>query len=155
MSDDELIEIRIVPIEVFGTGDCCEHSPDGVAYDERGCRSTGYGLMDAVQAWSDCNRAAGHTFRFDDTEPEYRLPGETLTVWVKRPEYETFAARQFGGSESDIVHMSQMARLQAVGDFLGDLIDRASERGEAGGDFEQRGAEVVKRCRVTVELIDP
>lgn len=133
MSDDELIEVRIVPIEVFGTDDCCEHSPDGLAYDERGCKSTGYGLMDAVQAWSDCNRAAGHIFRFDDTEPKYRLPGDTLTVWVKRSEYEAFAARNFGGAEADVMHLSALAQCQTQRDEAIEALQTARDTWDDDG----------------------
>jgi len=83
-----LMPVRLVPVEVFGENDCCEH---GVAAD---CASSGYGLMDAVPEWSDCNRARGHIYRFDDLD-RHAAPGDTLTVWVDRAEYEAFAARNF------------------------------------------------------------
>lgn len=91
-ADPKLIRVRIVPVEVFGTDDCCEHNPDGVG--ER-CAAAGYGLMDAVSCWSDCNRAVGHIYRFDDLLAN-REPGETLTVWVDHDEYVAFVLRRFG-----------------------------------------------------------
>ena len=85
----EKIEVRLVPVEVFGAG--C---------DDPGHKDQcGYGLMDAVECWSDCNRAEGHIFRFDDEfSIGYRLPGETLTILVDKDEYEAFA-RRFWGDE--------------------------------------------------------
>lgn len=85
MNDE--IEVRLVPVQVFGAGcDDPEHE------DQRG-----YGLMDAVSAWSDCNRAVGHIFRFDEEQmASFREPGETLTVRVNRAEYEAFAQRLWG-----------------------------------------------------------
>jgi hypothetical protein len=51
------------------------------------CRSCGavipcgYGLMDAVSAWSDCNRSEGRIYRMDEEYSEpYREPGDTITV---------------------------------------------------------------------------
>ena len=41
-------KLKLVPVEVFGTED-------------------GYGLMDSIEPWSDCNRADGHIYRIDDT----------------------------------------------------------------------------------------
>lgn len=59
---DDLIELRLVPVEVFGADD-------------------GYGLCDAVSAWSDCNRARGKIYRIDDISP--RRPGETVSIFIK------------------------------------------------------------------------
>lgn len=46
-----LVKMRLVPVGVFGTNGCgdpdCEHCK----------KNSGYGLMDAVSSWSDCNRA--------------------------------------------------------------------------------------------------
>jgi len=72
-----LISVHLVPVEVFGS-------------DE------GYGLSDAVPEWSDCNRAIGHIYRFDDLG--HRRPGETLEVWVDPEEYRAFAEREWGES---------------------------------------------------------
>jgi hypothetical protein len=72
----DLIAVTLVPVEVFGADD-------------------GYGLCDAVSAWSDCNRAEGHIYRFEDLHIQ-REPGETLTVWVDRDEYEAFSRKTFG-----------------------------------------------------------
>ena len=84
---EPLVRIRLVPVEVFGA-------------DEEDCRSCGetvrfgYGLCDAVSAWSDCNRAIGHIFRKDDDYTEgYREPGDTITVYVPQSELAKFERR--------------------------------------------------------------
>jgi len=78
-----LVRVRLVPVEVFGTGpEPCEH-----------CGSEtggGYGLMDAVAAWSDCNRAVGHIYRVDDVESR---AGETITVYVPQSEMAKFSKK--------------------------------------------------------------
>lgn len=80
------IQVRLVPVEVFGAEcDKCQEP-------------FGYGLSDAVAWWSDCNRAFGHIYRFDDLGGD-REPGDSLTVWVDRAEYEAFSARRFGADE--------------------------------------------------------
>lgn len=89
-----LVQITLVPVEVFGTDDCCTH------FDED-CKSQGYGIMDAVQAWSDCNRAIGRIYRVDDTDTKYRLPGETVKIWVDPadlPWFEKQFGDRFGGT---------------------------------------------------------
>jgi hypothetical protein len=84
---EPLVRIRLVPVEIFGADqeDC------------RGCGEVirfGYGLCDAVQAWSDCNRAIGHIFRKDDDYTEgYRTPGETITVYVPQSQMALFERR--------------------------------------------------------------
>ena len=87
-----LIPVRLVPVEVFGENDCCEHGENAE------CKSAGYGLCDAVTAWSDCNRAIGHIYRFEDLPDaeKFREPGETLVVWVDPDEHRAFAERKFG-----------------------------------------------------------
>lgn len=97
-----LIQVRLVPVEVFGVGcDQC-YGKETFTCDQCGRQGHhGYGLCDAVSAWSDCNRAEGHIFRFDDTDPQYREAGETLTVWVRRDEYEAFANQRWGDGEHD------------------------------------------------------
>jgi hypothetical protein len=90
----ERIPVRLVPVEIFGEDNCCEHGENAE------CKSAGYGLSDAVSAWSDCNRAIGHIYRFEDTYPEpdggrYREPGDTLVVWVDPDEFAAFSARNF------------------------------------------------------------
>lgn len=97
---DDLVPLRLVPVEVFGTEDCCLHDPPPYssrppyAGDEE-CESAGYGLSDAVSAWSDCNRATGRIYRVDDVEEQYRLPGETVTIYVPRASL-SFFERVFG-----------------------------------------------------------
>jgi hypothetical protein len=73
--------VTLVPVEVFG-GDCACHEEREGTQGQTDCHGFVYGLSDAVQAWSDCNRARGHVFRVDDVDPQYRLPGETVRVWV-------------------------------------------------------------------------
>lgn len=65
------IKLRLVPVEVFGAED-------------------GYGLMDAVSSWSDCNRAIGKIYRIDDIEPEYREKGDTVEILVKKTDLDFF-----------------------------------------------------------------
>lgn len=88
---DDLVPITLVPVEVFG-GDCDCHEESDKAGD---CAGWSYGLMDAVQSWSDCNRASGRIYRVDDTEPQYREPGETITVYVPAGSLPWFE-RRFG-----------------------------------------------------------
>jgi hypothetical protein len=76
--------VRLVPVEVFGTDQCCYHGSQDEA-----CDSRGYGLSDAVPAWSDCNRARGRIYRVDDLPgrmpPDPGEPPSTVVVYV-RPE---------------------------------------------------------------------
>ena len=91
VSTEPLVAITLVPVEVFGTMDCCLHGPDG------DCPSKGYGLCDAVQGWSDCNRARGRIYRVEDLDGP-REAGSTVTVYV--PESEVaFFSKQFGDAE--------------------------------------------------------
>lgn len=66
--------IRLVPVEIFGQS--CEHP----AHQDEPVPFS-YGICDAIQAWSDCNRAIGRIFRVDDLEG-HRLPEETILVWA-------------------------------------------------------------------------
>lgn len=75
----DLVALELVPVEVFGTDS--------------------YGLADAVQAWSDCNRARGRIYRVEDlTGP--RVPGDTVTVYVRREDLPFFT-RTFGSGPSE------------------------------------------------------
>jgi hypothetical protein len=93
-SGEPLIRVRLVPVEVFGADE----------EDCDGCGATvqfGYGLCDAVQAWSDCNRAIGHIYRVDEDWTEgFRQPGETITIYVPESEMAKFE-RRFGDSYTD------------------------------------------------------
>ncbi len=84
---ERLERVRLVPVEVFGAGE----------EDCRECGAVircGYGLMDAVQAWSDCNRAIGRIYRKDDDCTEgYRNPGDNITVYVPKSEMAKFERR--------------------------------------------------------------
>lgn len=73
---EPLVKVTLVPVEVFGA-------------DE------GYGLMDAVSPWSDCNRARGHIYRRDDIRERHREPGDTITVYVPQSELAKFE-KHFG-----------------------------------------------------------
>jgi len=84
--------VTLVPVEVFGGVDNCEACGHEVPFS--------YGLSDAVQAWSDCNRARGHIFRVDDMEPNYRLPGETVRVWVAERDLPALVDKVWGEEAS-------------------------------------------------------
>lgn len=74
MEDDEMVEVTLIPVEVFGDGT-----------DE-----WSYGLCDAVSPWSDCNRAVNHIFRAEDSPHVDQASGEaeyqarSVVVWVRR-----------------------------------------------------------------------
>jgi hypothetical protein len=73
-----LVPVRLVPVEVFG-GDCdCHLDHD---HDDNPCSGWGYGLCDAVDACSDCNRAVGRIYRRDEDESP-REVGNAILVWV-------------------------------------------------------------------------
>jgi hypothetical protein len=97
MADDDLVPLRLVPVEVFG-GNCATHCPPN---DSEDCKDA-YGLMDAVEAWSDCNRAEGHIYRIDETDPKYRRPGDTVEIFVRRGDLPWFE-RQFGEGGKEVV----------------------------------------------------
>lgn len=82
-----LVRVRLVPVEVFGADEEeCPECPGTVTF--------GYGLMDAVQAWSDCNRAIGRIYRVDEeSSGAYRAPGDTITVYVPQSEMPKFQKR--------------------------------------------------------------
>lgn len=90
--------LQLVAVEVFGLlcdDDAHEHP-----------KAVGWGLSDAVEAWSDCNRADGHIYRVDD-DWSTRKPGETARVWVADADLPFFEKRW--GSEyltgEDVVDM--------------------------------------------------
>jgi len=72
---DGFKRLRLVPVEVFGL----------MGEDHNGEETpVGWGLCDAVQSWSDCNRADGKIYRVDEEDSEpYRIPGETVEIWVR------------------------------------------------------------------------
>ena len=93
---DDLVEIELVPVEVFGTDGCqlCDHCQ----------KHDGYGLMDAVSSWSDCNRAVGRIYRVEDLrdpgEPipgKYRVPGDTIGVFIRKQDLP-WLQKRFGDS---------------------------------------------------------
>jgi hypothetical protein len=73
-----LVPVRLCPVQVFGADECDQ------------CQApAGYGLMDAVSAWSDCNRAYGRIYRRDDDEFG-RAEGDTILAWVEPAEAAKF-----------------------------------------------------------------
>lgn len=89
---DDLVPIALVPVQVFGAGCDCHDHLEGTEAGET-CRGKSFGLSDAVSAWSDCNRAEGHIYRVDDTDPDYRQPGDTIVVYVSRAMLPWFEKR--------------------------------------------------------------
>jgi hypothetical protein len=72
MESEDLVKVTLVPVEVFGA-------------------DSGYGLMDAVSSWSDCNRAIGHIYRRDEEDNvPFRNPDDVITVYVPRSELTKF-----------------------------------------------------------------
>ena len=97
---DDLVPLALVPVQVFGaTCDCHDHL-EGTEQGEK-CRGWGYGLSDAVSSWSDCNRAEGHIYRVDDTDPDYREHGDTQTVYASRAAMPWFEKRFDAPEEGD------------------------------------------------------
>lgn len=94
---DDLVPLALVPVEVFGANCACHDELDlrGAA-----CTESGFGLSDAVSAWSDCNRAEGHIYRVDDTDPDHRLPGETIRIFVSKADLPWFEKR-FGEQQHE------------------------------------------------------
>jgi hypothetical protein len=91
---DPLVRVTLVPVQVFGADE--ENCP--------GCGEIvrcGYGLMDAVSAWSDCNRAIGHIYRREDMEGR-NAEGAAgcITVYVPQSEMAKFE-RRYGDSFDD------------------------------------------------------
>lgn len=93
-----LVPLRLVPVEVFGGQGC--YDPDCAHCKEHG----GYGLMDATEVGSDCNRAQGRIYRVEDapglivdTDMDragvYREPGETVVIYVRPEDVAWFEKR--------------------------------------------------------------
>lgn len=77
-----LVPKFLVPVQVF-TGQC-ECGRDG-----------GYGISDAISAWSDCNRAVGHIYRFEDIPNRHCASNDRLTVMVEPQSFHAFLSRNF------------------------------------------------------------
>lgn len=75
----DLVPLKLVPVEVFGG-------------EEGGEEPFTYGLNDAVQSWSDCNRAIGQIYRVDESN-SFRIEGESVTVYVERKNLDWFKKR--------------------------------------------------------------
>lgn len=142
----DLVPITLVPVEVFG-GDCDCHidaghayvqpegTPEGMTAQEQPsgvvklvprCAGWGYGLSDAVQAWSDCNRADGRIYRVDETDPKYREPGETVTVYVPRAALPWFEKHWGEGAQARADR--EAAEEQVVQQILGKERERWARR---------------------------
>lgn len=81
---DQLVKLTLVPVQVFAAGLCGNNCENCETHQ-------GYGLMDAVSAWSDCNRAVGKIYRVDDVGlSKYRNTGDTVTIQVKREDVAWF-----------------------------------------------------------------
>lgn len=93
-TEDELVKVILVPVEVFGTEGCEAHSLEGTyTHNCEHCSGHGgYGLCDAVSAWSDCNRAIGHIYRREDPGFERNAEGlaQCIVVYVPRSELYKF-----------------------------------------------------------------
>lgn len=63
------------------SADCQCHEDRLLTDDGPECGDFGYGICDAVSAWSDCNRAIGRIYRRDEDE-SVRDDGDTILVWV-------------------------------------------------------------------------
>lgn len=105
----DLVPITLVPIEVFG-GDCDCHEKHGEGRRDD-CTGWGYGLSDAVQGWSDCNRADGRIYRVDETDPKYREPGETVTVYVPRVSLSWFEKHWGEGAQARADQQAEQERV--------------------------------------------
>lgn len=114
---DDLVPVALVPVEAFaGDCDCHEDAGHSVAQHEqedgtpegliavrnhpgpvapvvKRCSGSSLGLSDAVSSWSDCNRAEGRIYRVDDTDPDYREPGDTIIVYVSKADLPWFEKR--------------------------------------------------------------
>lgn len=92
---ERLERIRLVPVEVFGAGE----------EDCRSCGGTvqcGYGLMDAVSGWSDCNRALGRIYRKDDLDGrDAEGRAGCITVYVPESEMAKFDRRYGDTADGD------------------------------------------------------
>lgn len=111
----EVREIRLVPVQVFAAGLCGE--------DCAHCKThEGYGLMDAVESWSDCNRAIGKIYRVDE-DYSNRLPGESVTVTVKSDDMPFFD-KDFTkevDEENNLKRMLATAKLEGKREALEEL----------------------------------
>jgi hypothetical protein len=91
--------VELVPVEVFALW--CDDHPEP--------KPVSWGLSDAVEAWSDCNRADGRIYRVEDNPDahRYRLPGETARVWVPDEVWPFFEKRWGEGYRTgeDVIDM--------------------------------------------------
>ena len=72
----------LIPVKVFGT-ETCHNCMDDLRCRRCGEDTSGYGLSDAIFAWSDCNRYQGQIYRFRDDEWDTRTEKDgAIVVWV-------------------------------------------------------------------------
>lgn len=131
----ELVSLTLVPVEVFG-GDCDCHERSGPG-QRPDCLGWSYGLSDAVAAWSDCNRAAGHIYRVDDIRGSRSCgPDETVTVRVAAGQLPFFQ-KCWGDGASDANRTSDLARVRRVVAAAKALVEHWRSRIITGVDMEQ------------------
>ena len=131
---EEFVGVELVPVEVFGTNGCgqCQHCEE----------NSGYGICDAVQAWSDCNRAIGHVYRVEDT-PGHREFGDSITVQVHKSDMPWFK-KEFG-SYDDTRKMSELERLRKENESLrAELLIVINQGQEQVGLVEDKEARLAK-----------
>lgn len=141
----ERFPMQLVPVEVFGTNCQCGH--DGCDQHEGG-----YGLMDAVSAWSDCNRAIGRIYRIEDL-PGPRDAGDAVTVYVDPADREWFERRFGEDFDGDLqrARMTELERLRAeLHAVKADPVAHRAEDGTVTVDWPE-GA---RSCLVSRELFD-
>lgn len=90
---DDMVKLRLVPVQIFNAGRCPDHGSDTEGNNPTRCSECrenveGYGIMDAVSPWSDCNRAIGHIYRIDDAD--YRYSGENIEIFVNKNDLSFF-----------------------------------------------------------------
>jgi hypothetical protein len=129
--------IRLVPVEVFGLL-CDEH--------EDLPKTVPWGLSDAVEAWSDCNRAEGHIYRVDDDWAEgKRKHGETARVWVADADLPFFDKR-WGEHNTGVDPVERVVSMDPPRATIRDLVAAAESRGRTAGY-----AEAVQALRVQAD----
>ena len=74
-----LVPVRLIPVEFFCEDQCDE------------CEAAlAYGICDATEGYSDCNRAYNKLLRYEDSPQNKRVTDDTILVWVSAEEREKF-----------------------------------------------------------------
>ena len=140
-AEPAFVQIHLVPVEVFGGNDPAEEDALGKAgLDPR----WSYGLCDAVQSWSDCNRAWGKIYRRDEEgSTPYRKPGETVTVYVA-PEDMFFFDKVWSDSGPDDLRPERPSPERYAKAL--EVVEAARERHEQVESGVANGVRLI-RCR--------